>query len=73
MCPLNPSFLEDAMKHLPNKLTIGIDGIPAILLKECSDELTKPLHIICTLALKTATYPDIWKKTKICPRKDISG
>lgn len=56
-----------ALKKFKNKLTTGPDGIPAFLLKDCAVIFALPLSIIFNLSLQTATFPQIWSTSKICP------
>lgn len=59
--------IQKATTKLKNKMTSGLDLIPSFLVKDCSNVLSVPLLIIFNLALKTQTFPDIWKRAKICP------
>ena len=45
----------------------GPDGLPPLLLKLCSFLLSRPLHIIFNLSLKTGTFPTFWKSSFIAP------
>lgn len=56
-----------ASKKLKNKMTSGVDNCPSFLVKDCINVLATPLCYIFNLILTTETYPEIWKKTKICP------
>lgn len=56
-----------ALKKLKNKETAGFDKIPSFLLRDCAQVLSKPLHYIFNLSIQSNTFPDIWKKAKVCP------
>lgn len=65
------SFSEEdvlkALKKMKPKLTMGPDGIPAFLLKDCASIFAHPLKILFNLAIKCCSFPDIWKYSKVCP------
>lgn len=56
-----------ALKKVKPKCTMGLDGIPAFLLKDCGFLLAKPLSYIFNLSLQTNIFPDVWKIARICP------
>ena len=56
-----------ASKKLKNKMTSGHDKIPSFLVRDCIYAFVQPLLIIFNLSLKTATFPDCWKLTRLCP------
>ena len=45
----------------------GPDGIPPILLKSCSFNLSRPLFHIFNLSLHSGIFPDFWKVSFITP------
>lgn len=57
----------EAIKKLKPKKSVGPDNIPPYIFKGCAELLLEPLKIIFNLIIKTRTYPDLWKQTKICP------
>ena len=61
----NDIFL--ALKNCKNSLTMGHDGIPSFLLRDCACIFVKPCYRIFNLILKCSIFPDIWKKAIICP------
>lgn len=56
-----------AVKKMKPKKSVGPDGIPSYIYKGCIEFLIAPLLKIFNLILKTKTYPDYWKYSKICP------
>lgn len=52
---------------LPNKNTLGPDGIPNVFLKKCICTIVKPLHILFNMSLKSSVFPDRWKNSFIMP------
>ena len=43
------------------------DGIPAIILKKCSEALIYPLHKIFAKSVSEGIFPTIWKKSYVTP------
>ena len=59
--------VRDAIDKLSNNAAAGPDGIPAILLKKCRDELSEPLAILWQKSLNTGEIPDIFKLAYVSP------
>ena len=57
----------EAIKEIPRHASPGPDKLPAILLKECADELSKAILIIWRKSLDTGEIPDILKLQTIIP------
>mgnify|MGYP005980603449 CR=1 FL=1 len=70
-CVSPPQILEEdvfnALKNSKNTLTMGPDGIPNFLLKDCASVFAQPLVYIYNLIIKTSTFPAMWKAALICP------
>lgn len=68
-CQKRISFemIKMALKKVKPNKAIGPDGIPAYILKGCSDYFLIPLHALFNLILRTSTYPDKWKISKVIP------
>ncbi|XP_030765285.1 uncharacterized protein LOC115889440 [Sitophilus oryzae] len=64
---LDETDVLKAMKKLKDKLTAGPDEIPSFLIRDCASVLAEPLTFIFNVAIKTATFPECWKTSKICP------
>ena len=45
----------------------GHDDISVRMLKICDSAIIKPLSIIFRNCISQSTFPDIWKKSNICP------
>ena len=56
-----------AIKKLKSSLTVGVDNVPSLIVKGCIDGFIYPLIILFNFSLKTNTFPDVWKQTKIIP------
>ena len=71
----NPAFTVDfdeddiisAINEMPNNTSSGPDTWPAILLKKCKSQLSKPLKIMWKLSLKTGEIPNELLKAYITP------
>lgn len=56
-----------AIKKIKPNMTVGPDSVPAFINKDCSHVFAKPLSTIFNIILKTSCFPDIWKRSRICP------
>lgn len=56
-----------SIKKLKPKMTMGLDSVPAFLIRDCSAVFALPLTIIFNLIFKTSYFPDKWKTSRICP------
>jgi exonuclease III len=73
---LNP-LLEDVtieenevriiLSGLNTHKAMGPDSIPTRVLKECADQLVRPLTKLFNLSLTRGTMPSVWKIAKVCP------
>lgn len=45
----------------------GLDNIPSFLLRDTACILVKPLKYLFNLILNQSKFPEIWKKSRICP------
>ena len=65
------SFTEEdikiAINEVSNNAAPGPDGFPAILLRNCENELARPLHILWRKSLDSGEIPDELKKSNIKP------
>ena len=59
--------VKEAINELSQNAAAGPDGIPAILLKKCRDQIAEPLEIIFKKSLKTGEIPKIWKMAHVIP------
>ena len=59
--------IEDAIKHLKAKKSVGPDGIPPYVIKGCGEILKYPLRKIINLSLSTSIFPEKWKVSAIFP------
>ena len=53
----SPDDIERACSELKSTAAAGPDGVPAILLKTCKKELSKPLYIMWRSSLDSGTIP----------------
>ena len=71
-CPINlQKFTEQVvlsvLKKLKSKPTVGLDKIPAFLIKDCAIIFSRPLMTLFNLSLDTSTFPEQWKISRITP------
>ena len=59
--------IKDEMKNLDKWKATGPDEISNWVLKECAEELSKPLQIIFKKSVSNGKLPEIWKKANIVP------
>ena len=64
---VNEDLVLQALKTFKNNTTCGPDEIPSFLLRDCATIFAKPLTMLFNLILKTQSFPNIWKQTKIVP------
>lgn len=55
------------MATFPSNYTAGDDCVPNLIIRDARYVLAKPLRIIINLAIKSATFPDRWKRARISP------
>lgn len=56
-----------AIQDLKSSLSTGVDNVPSFIVKGCAEHLIYPLLIIFNLSLKTCSFPNFWKNTKVIP------
>ena len=59
--------IEEALKSFPNKTSCGIDGIPALALKNLATQLSIPLEFIFNSSLESGVVPSLWKEAIVVP------
>jgi hypothetical protein len=59
--------VSKAIKRLRPSKCVGLDGIPSIQFKDCSDVFTPLLTYIFNLSLTSVTFPSLWKQTAVVP------
>jgi len=57
----------EAINKLPPKRSLGPDGIPPFIYKNCGELLVVPLLHIFNLIIAGSTFPRVWKESKIIP------
>jgi len=64
---INEDIVKKYLDKLTNNTSPGPDGIPEIILKNCSKTLANPLGIIFNLSINSGTFPSIWKDSYTRP------
>ena len=59
--------IMNAIDLIPINAAAGPDKFPAIILKECKEQLTKPLYIIWRSSLNTGQIPSVYLQQTIVP------
>ena len=59
--------VKEAINELSQNAAAGPDGIPAILMKKCRDQIAQPLEIIFRESLVTGEIPQVWKLAHVIP------
>ena len=65
---IDERMIRRALKKLPNKLAVGLDGILAILLKNCADTLCKPIHMLWQKSYEEGIVPKRLKYSLSLPQ-----
>ena len=59
--------IKAAIKELKSDSAAGPDGIPALLIKSCCDELCKPIRLIWEESISSGIVPDYYKLAYVSP------
>ncbi|XP_055854501.1 uncharacterized protein LOC129918156 [Episyrphus balteatus] len=61
------STVLEILSSLNDDCSVGPDGVPPILLKNCRNSLSKPLTYLFELSIKSGKFPIIWKSSFLIP------
>ena len=61
------AFVWAQLRGLKAGKAVGLDNIPARLLKDAADIVTRPLTIIINASLQSGRVPDDWKAARVIP------
>lgn len=76
---ISESDILTAVKRMKGNFVAGPDNIPAFLIVDCIQCFLKPLCHLFNLIIKSCTYPERWKLSRVCPvfkagdRSDITN
>ena len=59
--------VEDQLKNLKNTNSVGSDGIPSRVLKECASSLAPGLLLIIQQSFQDGFFPSQWKEANVTP------
>lgn len=71
--------ISNSIESLKSDTSRGPDGLPSVFLKNCSNNLLAPLHIIFNNCIRCGGFPSWWKLSSVTPiyksgpRTDISN
>eukprot|EP00794_Sanderia_malayensis_P010378 gene10378-11460_t len=60
-------FVEKQLKALKRNKSTGLNELPPGMIKDCAEQISKPLAYIINLSITSGEIPSIWKKAKIIP------
>ena len=60
-------FVRAQLRRLKAGKAVGLDNLPARLLKDAADTVAKPLTIILNASLQSGRVPDDWKAARVIP------
>ena len=60
-------FFEKQLKAVQHGKSTRLNDIPPGMIKDCAQELSKPLAFITNLSINTGRIPSLWKKAKVIP------
>jgi len=64
---VNEDQVLKALTKIRSGMTMGPDGVPAFLLKDCRYVLAKPLTVLFNLCIRNSKFPVAWKSSKVFP------
>jgi hypothetical protein len=67
LAPTFNSGVEKVTKRLQPSKSVGLDGIPSIVIKHCSENVVLFLRFIFNLSSSYNTFPNLWKQAGIVP------
>lgn len=62
-----PATVRRCLSQLDTSKATGPDNIPAIVLKECATELSKPLAHLFSSCFSHGVQPELWKCARVVP------
>ncbi|XP_053698888.1 uncharacterized protein LOC128745842 [Sabethes cyaneus] len=60
-------LVKTALCKLKTSYALGPDGIPSVVLKQCSDVLSSPIAKLFNMSLQQRKFPDRWKFSYLFP------
>ena len=64
---ISEEFVMSQLRSLKSGKAVGLDRIPARLLKDSADIVAKPVAFIINTSLRTAQVPSDWKSARVIP------
>ena len=62
-----PGRVAQLLRDLSPHKACGPDGLGARIIRECSEELSVPLEMICRLSARSGVFPSAWKRANVIP------
>lgn len=67
VAPRRLAAVSSALARLPPKISVGPDGIPPFILRDCRMVLVEPLLHLFNIFIAAGRFPDLWKLTRVVP------
>jgi hypothetical protein len=67
LAPTFNSCVQNVIKRLQPSKSVGLEGIPNIVIKDCSQNVVPLLSFIFNLSSSYNTFPNLWKQAGIVP------
>jgi hypothetical protein len=64
---VTPQEVFDVLSALNASSAMGLDGLHPKLLKECAEQLSRPLCLLFNLSLQSGLIPDAWRESLVVP------
>jgi hypothetical protein len=64
---LSLETILNSLKSLDPNKGAGPDGVPALFIQACAEELALPMYLIYNKSLQLGTFPEVWKSAKVVP------
>ena len=64
--------VRDLLLKVDVKKAVGPDNISPCLLRQCANELARPLASLFNHCLLTSTWPKAWKTSNVCTKRVVS-
>lgn len=65
--PVSTTEIENIIKNLKNKKSVGTDDVAVKALKAVANEISEPLQILIEASMETGTFPTSLKTAKVIP------
>ena len=64
---VNKEEIYELLGELEERKAVGPDGVSGYILKECRNELVRPIYDIIKCSITTGTVPKEWRRAEVDP------